>query len=131
MSQHKAPDTPDEPTGPTVAEIAISVFDAALDAARSIEDDAFPEWRVRSLRDAREFFAASVDDPAVVRPLGSPHVETVIDCCQQYAPTPHGRIAYEAEHGIQHPRHGLADSVVALRPFLGDELPEVPTDADV
>lgn len=128
MSNHDTPEQTDAPNGPTPAEVAVSVFDAALEAARDLEDDPFPEWRVRSLRRARAFFAETVEDPAEVHPLGYPDVEQAIDLCQQHAPTPHGRVAYEAEHGEPHPQHGLADSAVALRPFLGDALPEIPVD---
>lgn len=112
--------------GPDWAEIAHAVFEAGLEAAREIEDDPFPEWRVRSLRDAQDAIEPAVCHAREPEALVPEHVGMMLDVCHYLAPTPHERMEYEADVGGDHPFFPMGEAPVALRPFIGEALPEAP-----
>lgn len=116
-------DLTDVSSGPGRAEATYAVLDVALDAARSMPADAFAEWRVRTLRRARSRVEIECDGDRIDAITGE-HVDTALVVCSALGPTPHERTEYEAEHGEPHPNLAFGDVGTALRPFIGDAIPE-------
>lgn len=104
------------------AAACVAVLDTAIEELPPRRDP-FPEWRAESLRDARERFAEHAEGEH--SEIDSDDVEALLDVCSALSPTPHERV----EHGEEkHPDHVFGEVGIALRPFLGSEIPKPPED---
>lgn len=119
------------PEGEERANVLHKVAEAALFAVGSIEDDPFPRWRLSEIRKVRS--KTKPYSNTVGGTVTPEEMDQALGLCGDLAPTPHERIEYGAENGIEaseHPNHAFGEFPITLRPLIGDELPRPPEDDD-